>query len=243
MSQTCTLTGIILNTMPVGEYDRRVSILTRERGKVSAFMRGARRPKSPLQAAANLFCFGSFEAYEGRTSYTIVRASVQNYFRELTADLELTYYGCYFLELADYFCQENMDCSDQLKLLYQTLRALTVPSLAHSLVRCIYEWKSLTCHGIYPEVFSCIRCGAREQLHFFSMEKRGVLCESCAGAAGVDPLNDAALYALQYIIATPVERLYTFTVTQEVLKQLENVVHRYLSLYVDRELKTLHFLT
>ena len=105
MGQTYILTGIILNTMPVGEYDKRVTILTRERGKITAFARGARRPKSSLQAATNLFCFGSFEAYEGRSSYTVVKAEISNYFRELATDLDKTYYGCYFLELADYFGQ------------------------------------------------------------------------------------------------------------------------------------------
>ena len=111
MGQTCILTGMILNTMPVGEYDKRITILTRERGKITAFARGARRPKSSLQAATNLFCFGTFEAYEGRSSYTVVKAEISNYFRELAMDLDKTYYGCYFLELADYFCQETTTVS------------------------------------------------------------------------------------------------------------------------------------
>lgn len=242
MGQTCILTGMILNSAPAGEYDKRITILTRERGKVTAFARGARRPKSAMQAATNLFCFGKFEAYEGRETYTVVKAEISNYFRELTTDLELTYYGCYFLELADYFTQINSEALQQLKLLYQTLRALTVKSLDHRLVRSIYELKSLVYYGVCPQVFSCVRCGKTEGLHWFHPDSRGALCDGCRGQLSAYSLNDAALYTLQYIIASPIEKLYTFKVTAQVYQIVSRIIQQYMKLYVDREFKTLPFL-
>ena len=243
MAQTCILTGMVLKTAPAGEYDKRITLLTKEQGRVTAFVRGARRPKSALQAATDLFCFGRFEAYEGREAFTVVKAEISNYFREIYEDLDKTYYGCYFLELAEYFTQPyHADGGRQLGLLYQTLRALSVPSLEHKLVRRIYELKTLTIYGVAPHVFSCVRCGSREGLFRFSVRERGVLCGNCAGERAGRPLNAAALYMMQYVISSPVEKLYTFRVTEEVYGMISRILDEYLKLYVDRELKTLLFL-
>ena len=77
MEQNIVLTGMVLNVMPIGEYDKRITVLTKERGKITAFARGARRPTSQLLAVTSPFSFGEFEFFQGRSTYNLRKALYQ----------------------------------------------------------------------------------------------------------------------------------------------------------------------
>ena len=117
VNQLTTMTGMILSVAPIGEYDKRVVILTKEKGKISAFAKGARRPNSPLAGACTPCNFGKFMLYEGRNSNTLQSAEIENYFAELRTDVEAAYYAFYFLEFADFYTREANDEREMLKLL------------------------------------------------------------------------------------------------------------------------------
>ncbi|MBQ8802106.1 MAG: DNA repair protein RecO [Tyzzerella sp.] len=234
---------MILSAAPIGEYDKRVVILTKEKGKISAFAKGARRQNSPLMGVTSPFSFGEFTLYEGRTSYNIMTANISNYFMELSSDFEGAYYGFYFMEFADYYTKEYNDETQMLKLLYQTLRALSSGKIKRELVRYIFELKALVINGEYPEVFRCGNCGAVDRGVVFSSKNHGLICEECkAIAADGIGVDSSTLYTLQYIVSSTIEKLYTFTVSDEVLSKLRRIMKQYVGLYVDKRFKSLEIL-
>lgn len=212
MQDAITVTGMILSQTPIGEYDRRVCILTKERGKISAFAKGARHSGSRFMAATNPFSFGQFKLYEGRNSYNLMEANISNYFEQLRSDYIGAYYGMYFLEIADYYTRENNDEKEMLKLLYQSMRALVHPTLKKELVRSIFEIKAVAVNGEFP------------------------------GIPTGEKWEDSTVYAVDFIAGAPVEKLYTFTVTQKVLEELMKIGSICRKRYFDKEFKSLEVL-
>ena len=256
MPASTIVTGMVLSAMPIGDYDKRLVILTKEIGKISAFAKGARKPNSALLACSQPFSFGEFTLYAGRTSYNIMSAEISNYFAELREDFNHLCYGIYFCEFADYLTKENNDERNILKLLYQSLRALTKKTIDVILIRYIYELKIISLNGEAPQVFECVKCSKNSQdlfmneadtafrKYYFSALSGGILCKACRGydknAIGI---NTSTLYTMQYIISKEIEKLYTFKVTDEVLNELKACISQYLSCYIDHEFKSLEMLS
>lgn len=233
------VTGMVLSAMPVGDYDKRLVLLTKELGKISVFAKGARRPNSALLACSQPFSFGEFSLYIGRNSYSIVSAEISNYFQELRNDIEGVYYGMYFCEFVEFITKENNDEKEILKLMYQTLRAVAKRTIELPLVRVIFEFKIMALSGMAPQVFECVKCGKEEQQYRFSVDSGGLLCEDCRiYDAKAMRLSTSSIYTLQYIISKDIENIYTFRVSKEVLSELIKCVKRYRNHYIDHEFKS-----
>lgn len=161
-----TLQGMVLSSMPIGEYDNRVVLLTMERGKISAFARGARRQGSPLAAFCRPFATGYFTIYESRTANSLKEARILNYFEELSLDMDSLYLGYYFLEFADYYSREGGDERLTMRLLYCALQGLLKESIPGKLVRLVYEMKLLMMNGDFEGIPERLSPGASHALRF-----------------------------------------------------------------------------
>ena len=213
MEDIVSVRGIVIKHTPTGEYDWVATIFTAERGKITAFARGARKPGNRLSGTVEPFCFGTFKLFAGKSSYNIVEADIDSYFEGFRSDLEAACYGTFFLELASYYTRENVEDVELLNLLYLSLKALLKDAFPNRLVRCIYELRALLIEGEYPGIPENTR------------------------------LLDSTRYALDFIAQTPLEKLYTFSVSEEVLDELCSVTRGYRSRFIDRPLKSSEMLS
>ncbi len=203
---------MVLETGPVNDYDRRLVVLTLERGKVTIFARGVRRQNSRLSAAASPFVFGTFKVYEGKSAYNLIDVEVQFYFEELRKNYEGTCLGMYMLEYASYYSRENNDEKELLKLLFQSVRAVVKGTIDYRLIRAVYEIKILSVNGEFP------------------------------GLPRDRELYPGTVHTINFITDTKVERLYTFKVSDRVLSELSELATQYRKKCTDHRFRSLEML-
>ena len=212
MNNLVQVTGMVLEVYPVNDYDRRVVILTKERGKITAFSRGARRLNNKMMAATNRFCFGQFKLYEGKNAYNLADAEISYYFEELREDFEVAFLGMYFLEVASYYTRENNDDTLMLKLLFQSIKAIIKESLDNRLVRSIYEIKALVINGEFP------------------------------GIPGNINLSGTVRFAIDFIVSSSIEKLYTFTLSGDAIDELASFAKDLFKRCTDKPFKSAELL-
>lgn len=97
--------------------------------------------------------------------------------------------------------------------------------------------------GEYPQVFECAVCGAKHDLCAFLTDKNSVLCRSCVSKVQRStPALESTIYTMQYVISTPVERLFAFALSAQVKKEFISLVEKFRRRYIDRDFKSLEIL-
>lgn len=245
MKEKVMLHGMVLSTTLVGDYDKRLVILTRERGKITAFSKGARRPGNAMMGVCQPFTFGSFTLFEGYDAYRLVSAEVKDYFSEVKEDIESVCYATYFCEFAEGLTVEGIGDIHMINLLYVSLKALSKKEITNELVRVVFEMKMLALEGMAMPVFSCARCKDKEPM-VYCLQTGECICAACekklSEQENVISLSESTVYTLQYIISNGVERLYVFQVSKPVMRELLRVCQDYVKRHVDKKFNSLEIL-
>ncbi|MDO5564665.1 MAG: DNA repair protein RecO [Eubacteriales bacterium] len=141
--------GFIIKEKNSKEYDKILTMLTPQFGKINIWANGVRKPTSHNIGKVRLFTFGNFELKESKYGYTLSFIDPIEQFNNLVENETKLYLSFYFLEVVDYLTFENINAEEYIKLLYYSFKALLNEKIDDSLVRSIFELKVLYINGTY----------------------------------------------------------------------------------------------
>ena len=102
-----TVQALVLRVAAYNDYDALLTLLTRDRGKITVKVRGLRRKNSPMTAACQVLAFSEFMLFEYRGNYTVNEVRSIQLFHKLRNDLQKLSLGSYFAQIAELICQED----------------------------------------------------------------------------------------------------------------------------------------
>ena len=159
MSRTYKATGINLKSMPLGESDRLLTVLTREFGLLRVVAPGARKHRSSLGGRSDLFVVNELLISKGRSLDKINQAEILESYPRLSQDLVKLAASQYLAEMVlcqalseqpqeELFCLLNEHLS-RLERLPKTKANLVLAHLTHAV------FHLLALAGITPQVQVC----------------------------------------------------------------------------------------
>jgi DNA repair protein RecO (recombination protein O) len=156
MAGTYKATGINLKSMPLGESDRLLTVLTREFGLIRVVAPGARKHKSSLGGRSGLFVVNQLLIAKGRSLDKIIQAESLQSYAGLSQDLKKLTASQYLAELALFQALSDQPQAELFHLLVEHLDrlekrpgAVTLASLAHA------SFHLLALAGVAPQVQLC----------------------------------------------------------------------------------------
>ena len=157
MSRVYKATGINLKSMPLGESDRILTILTREYGLIRAVAPGARKTKSKLGGRiVSLFVVNQLVLSKGRSLDKVSQAETLTSHPGLSQNLAKLTTSQYLAELTLYQALSGQPQSDLVDLLCQQLIHLE-QAQTHQVLPCLLQGilRLLAWAGVTPQVNAC----------------------------------------------------------------------------------------
>lgn len=236
--------AIVLKRTDFGEADRLLTLFSRERGKIRAVAKGARKPQSRKTGHVDLFMRTNFFFAEGRDLAIITQAEMVEAYPALREDLVRTTYAAYVVELLDRFTVEEDRHVNIYNLLADALGWLATSEDLLLAAR-FYELRLLSLTGFQPQLFRCVACGAdiQEQDQFFSAELGGLLCPGCRlSDRNAQPISAIAVKVLRYLQTRDWATVSVLQLKRKLQHELERIMHFYLTFILERNLKSVDFL-
>lgn len=229
--------AIVLRSIRYGEADRILHLYSRERGRIGAIAKGARKPRSRFGGRLEPFFRLDFVLHEGRSDLLTVTsvATVDGYprLRSSGPALSAGARGCdAVLRLLD-SAEPNPPAYNLLCRYLALLDDPDQPRAAELEVALCFRLKLALAAGFAPELASCARCGEIDHLVGFSGAAGGVVCSSCE--AGSFDFSEGAHAFMVAALAQPLSEAPP--AEPPVLRQVERAIGETLEYHAHVQLR------
>lgn len=230
--------GIVIAENNMGDFDKMLTILTPNLGKIGCSAKGSRRPKSLLLSGTQFLCFGEYMLFKGSEHYTMNSCETIEMFYNIRTDLDKLTYASYITKIINDVTTENQNSFNTLKLFLNTLYMISETDKDLDFITSVFKLRMLKILGFVPNIRECTCCKAKENLTHFSIIDNGFKCESCSRQdTGSIGMTDPTRNAIIYIMSADSKKIFSFELSEKCQKELELIASIYLNEKLEKEYK------
>lgn len=236
--KTLKVNGIIIAENNMGDYDKMLTMLTPNLGKIGCTAKGARRPKSLLMAGTQFLCFGEYLLYKSGDIYSINSCETIEMFYNLRTDLDKLTYASHITKIINDVTTENQNTYNTLKLFLNTLFAISETDKDLDFITSVFKMRLMKIIGFCPNVNECVTCKEKEELTHFSFKDNGFKCKACSKQdKGALSISEATKNAIIYSIKADPKKIFSFSLSESAQKEFNIVSKIYLNEKLEKEYK------
>ncbi len=230
--------GIVISENNMGDFDKMLTLLTPNLGKISCSAKGSRRPKSLLLSGSQFLCFGEYMLFKGSETYTMNSCETIELFYNIRTDLDKLTYATYITKIISDVTTENQNSFNTLKLFLNTLYMISETDKDLNFIVSIFKIRMLKILGFTPNIRECVFCKCKENLKYFSIKDNGFKCSNCSKQdTGSIEMNEATKNAIIYILKADSKKIFSFELSENCRRELELISSIYLNEKLDKEYK------
>ena len=185
--------ALLLRAVDYGENDRIATLLTAERGKISAALKGVRKAGAKLRFAAQPFCFAEYVLAARGTRCTVTAASLHDAFYALCEDVGRFYAAAVVTDACGKLALEGMQAG---ALLVAAIAALEGLCADEPLALVKFLLSALDFAGYPVDTGVCPVCGNIPSGRMrFSFADGAFFCDGCFSEA--TPASESTYLALR----------------------------------------------
>ena len=222
----------MIRAVDYGENDKILTLLTAERGKITAGIKGVKKASAKLKFAAQPFCLAEYVLAERGGRYTVIQAAESESFYDIRCDINKFYAASSLCEAASVLTFEE-DSSPQMFLYcVEGLRDMCASDECFALIKFLTGALRLSGYGF--SAGACAECGREldgEEKLRFDVDEGAFTCWDCGTGFGVSGSTYACLRAA--------EGRPCGDVTEDGKKRALRLLREYFALKTDSRCKSL----
>ncbi len=239
--------AILIRRTDYGDFDLIVTLFTLKKGKISAFVKAAKKSRKRFSGVLELFSLIDVVCSTGRRKGMpmLKEANLSHPFAEIRKSIKKTAYASYWSELIYTWLEEEKEQTRLYHLFNAVLAMLDAGRMPEDQLSILFQMRFMRLAGLGPNLAFCRICRTdlehiRNQRVIFDLINGGIICGNCPEPERARVyLSKGTIKQLQWIENGDMARAERLKLSSEAASEGETFLEAFVPIQLGKKIRSL----